>query len=100
MMNASYAKLPNGLWGIRVHGVAAVGEKIRIEKKDGSAREAVVYSVLWCGNAKDGRIASLVTVEPVAKRTVATIPQRSGMPCGYPGCNPPAFCDECEGEGK
>ena len=98
-MNASYAKLPSGLWGIRVHGVAAVGEKILIQKKDGSSREAVVYSVIWCGNARDGKIASLVTVEPVGK-TVSVRPAKTVWPCGYPGCAAPAYCDDCEGEGK
>jgi len=38
---------------------------------------------------------------PAASSRVAQTPQgrRGAKPCGYPGCNPPAYCDECEGEG-
>ena len=38
---------------------------------------------------------------PAATSRVSQTPQgrRGARPCGYPGCNPPAYCDECEGEG-
>lgn len=38
---------------------------------------------------------------PAASSRVTQTPQgrRNARPCGYPGCNPPAYCDECEGEG-
>jgi hypothetical protein len=38
---------------------------------------------------------------PAVTSRVSQTPQgrRGARPCGYPGCNPPAYCDECEGEG-
>jgi len=103
---ATYTKMRNGAWGVRVAGVATVGQSIVISKRDGSSKAETVGVVLWTGIAQDGRQASLVTIAPTARSSAPyrnTVHYggrnggytRRGQPCGYPGCTGKNFCDDC-----
>ena len=59
---ATYTKLKNGAWGVRVPGLAQVGQVVSVVKRSGEAKTEVVKAVLWHGTARDGREASLVSI--------------------------------------
>lgn len=47
---ATYSKLRDGSWGIRVIGSAIPGDRIYVTKKSGEGRYETVAAVLWCGD--------------------------------------------------
>jgi hypothetical protein len=49
-MAASYAKLRDGTWGIRVDGTAAAGQSVTVSKRDGTTHTEVITRVVWAGN--------------------------------------------------
>ena len=49
-MMASYTKLKDGSWGIRVDGTVAPGSVVTVTKKDGTRNTEKVAKVLWTGN--------------------------------------------------
>lgn len=59
---ATFTRLQDGSWGVRVPGTATVGQAITVAKRDGSTKAATVAKVLWTGVAKDGQRASLVAI--------------------------------------
>ena len=87
----TYAKLNTGAWGIRATTKVAEGDRVTVTKKDGSTKSETIDRVLWT----DGSSVWLCAIS-AAKSS----PARKCVPCGYPGCNPPAYCDECDGEGR
>lgn len=100
---ASYSKLQSGSWGIRVAGAPPnVGDRITVDKKDGTSKVETVERVLWSGAGYDGQPASLcaivATPRPEGVRSTQPRPRRNWSPCGYPGCSP-QYCDECDGDG-
>lgn len=106
---ASYTKLRDGSWGVRVEGKATVGMSVDVTKRDGSVKRETVSAVKWTGQDRDtGRDVSICAVVPSARPSPPASPRpaqyakpaarRNWRPCGYPGCNP-AYCDECDGQG-
>ncbi len=100
-MNATFKKLKDGNWGLRVTGgVPAEGQAVVVSKSDGSRPTKIVAKVLWKGD--DG--TCLCSIAPDAPKPAqgSAAPARKGRsnwrPCGYPGCNP-SYCDECDGRG-
>jgi hypothetical protein len=58
-MEASFAKLRDGSWGVRVKGgIPRPGEVVRVSKRDGSGDQAKIDKVLWQGD--DVAICSIV----------------------------------------
>lgn len=57
-MDATYSKLRNGDWGVRVQGTATVGQTVTVRKKSGETKAERIASVVWVGNG-----ISLCTVE-------------------------------------
>ena len=88
----SYSKLRTGNWGIRSTTKVLEGQIVTVTKKSGEVKCETVQKIVWT----DGATAWLCAIGA----PVATSRRRSsGVPCGYPGCNPPAYCDDCDGEG-
>ncbi len=77
---ATYTKLKDGAWGVRVAGLAVVGQVVLVSKRDGSSETETVAAVLWTGIARDGMEASLVTIAASAARA------RSGGRGKWNGC--------------
>lgn len=48
--SASYNKLRDGSWGIKVQGSAKPGDRITVTKRDGSSKVETVDKVVWSGN--------------------------------------------------
>jgi len=46
---ASYTKLKDGTWGIRVQGAARAGATVNVSRRDGSSKTKVVGRVIWAG---------------------------------------------------
>jgi len=76
---ATYTKLKNGSWGIKVQGTASAGQSVTVTKRDGSSKAELVDRVLWAG---DG----------VAICSIAQHAHSSGSRRGYSGRYE---CDEC-----
>lgn len=71
MAQAIFTRLKDGSWGVRVNTDVKPesGDRILINKKDGSVVNAVIADVQWFGQARDGRLAALVSiVKTPAKR--------------------------------
>ena len=85
-MTATYTKLKDDSWGIRVQGgTPKAGQSITVEKKSGEKKIEIVQKVLWTGNG--------VTLCSVAKSaSAATSNGKAHRPgvcvnCGD-SCNP------------
>jgi len=84
-MNATFTKLRDGNWGLRVTGgTPAPGQTINVSKKDGAVVRKTIGKVLW-----KGPDACLCTVEDDRPSNPGTSGRRSG---GSSGC-----CRECRG---
>ena len=62
MTSASYTKLKDGSWGVRVPGKATDGQQITVRKKDGSTKPETIKTVLWTGKDRDGAEVSLCSL--------------------------------------
>lgn len=71
-MQATYTKLRNGDWGIRIQGAARVGDEVTVTKKSGETRIETVRSVVWSGEG--------VTLATIAQRESS---RRSGYSNRY-----------------
>ena len=50
-MAATYTKLRDGSWGVRVTGAAVkAGDRVTVTKKSGESKVEVIDRVLWTGN--------------------------------------------------
>lgn len=49
-MTATYTKLNNGDWGIRVQGNAKKGDRVTVIKKSGESKTETVGNIVWSGN--------------------------------------------------
>lgn len=47
---ATYTKLRDGSWGLRVEGSAREGQRITVTKKSGETKTETITKVLWNGN--------------------------------------------------
>lgn len=106
-MSATFTKLKNGSWGIRVNGTAKVGQTVTVTKKSGGSSEVTISKVIWTGNGVS--ICSIEASEPVSAArhgSYATIGQRTqarmdrtkwtGCSCGSIDGNPrPSDCWTC-----
>lgn len=97
---ASYAKLRDGSWGIRVQGAAAPGETITVTKRSGETKQETVARVLWSGNG-----VSLCSIERDGGSRRGGYPYRGmgGNYCYYPCpvsgrkcCPQNGPCHDCE----
>jgi hypothetical protein len=91
-MKATYTKLKNGTWGLRVEsaGPVGVGECITVAKKDGSTREEVVHAVVWSGRDRNSAdsittICALAPQDYTARNARKYLPRN--LPC--PNCKEP-----------
>lgn len=48
--DATFTKLRDGTWGLRVPGIAREGQSIRVKKKGGEVKTETVGRVLWKGD--------------------------------------------------
>lgn len=62
--HATFAKLKDGTWGIRVAGNVEPGAKIQVTRRDGSISEAEVVRVVWSGD--DVSLCEIKRNEPKA----------------------------------
>lgn len=49
-MNATFAKLRDGSWGLRVKGQVSSGQSVTVTKKSGGSEVKTVGRVLWSGD--------------------------------------------------
>lgn len=68
-MTATYTKLRDGSWGIRVAGSARAGATITVHKKSGETRSETVARVLWTG--KDSRSGETVSLCAIGRESAA-----------------------------
>lgn len=74
-MNATYTKLSNGTWGIRVSGIAVeAGTKITVCKQSGETKSEQVERVLWTG--PDRKTGETVRLCSIAARSSSSEPSR------------------------
>lgn len=59
-MKATYKRLRDGDWGVRVEGAASPGQTVLVEKSDGTAERRTVSRVLWSG--KDYKSKAQVSI--------------------------------------
>lgn len=90
-MPATYTKLKNGDWGIRVTGAKPrEGAVVTVTKKDGSTKVETVRRVLWSG---DGihlcavGSGSAQTTRPTARGTNGDVYTRRNGTSGVRGCS-------------
>lgn len=82
---ATYTKLNNGDWGIKVTGDIATGASVTVTKRDGSTKTEIVGKVVWTGKDKYSNAqVSICTVQQV---------QRVSCRPAYRGGR--RECDEC-----
>ena len=67
-LRATQTKLGNGTTGYRVDGICRVGDGVSLMSATGGGSGDVVTAVLWSGVARDGQVASLVTLRYGAPR--------------------------------
>ena len=95
---ATWSRLRDGGWGLRVTGPVGSGSRVTARRADGTTSVEVVGRVIWRG---DG--VTLATVQAPARPSggggYARSRSRRWAPCGYPGCSP-SYCDECDGGGR
>lgn len=49
-MAATYTKLRDGSWGVRIDGPAVAGQTVTVTKKSGESKAETVAAVVWSGN--------------------------------------------------
>lgn len=50
MSKATFTKLKNGDWGVKIEGPVIPGGEVTVTKKDGNTTEVTVGEVVWSGN--------------------------------------------------
>ena len=95
---ATYAKLSNGSWGVRIVGKVPLGGAIRVAKKDGTTKVEYVTKLVW---TKDD--ISLCEIAPSASPVRSASKCRCGQMCPRCGSEPlnaKLHCWECGFTGK
>jgi hypothetical protein len=59
---ATFTKLRDGSWGLRVPGKASAGQSVQVLTKSGQKSTKVVGKVLWSGADPGGSMISLCTI--------------------------------------
>lgn len=97
LYEASFAKLRNGSWGVRIVARGAVephaGDLVQVKRKDGSTTSATVRRVLWSGVDRGGAKVWLVAIDE-SKRSNGGGRSYSGGFCGCCG----HYADDCADE--
>lgn len=87
IQGASYTKLPDGTWGIRVTGTRPeVGDRVTVTKSSGQTKEETVKAIV----DDSGDCTFTCTVEPKqrAKRKAPRVPNTPRVRrCRAPGCS-------------
>lgn len=95
-MTASYTKLKNESWGVRVQGAAVKpGQTISVKKQSGEVKSETIEKIVWTGNG-----VSLCSIKRATAGSTAKPAQRGVcISCGEP-CNPNyRKCRDCGMEG-
>jgi hypothetical protein len=89
MNDATYAKLNDGNWGLRIASdTVTQGDRVRAVRKDGTATTKIVGTIVFQKNG--------VTLAQIGGEESQPRPSyRRRRPCGYPGCTGYGHCDEC-----
>lgn len=86
-MSATYSKLRDGSWGLRITGRVTPGEQVTVTKRSGETRTETVRHIIW--QAPDGT----VTLAAIQKGGAA--PRRNN-PAELDRAENRAYtCDEC-----
>lgn len=95
MQNASYTKLRDGSWGIRVISIAApvAGDQIVVTTKAGSHKMEVIGKILWSGPDKSivGQIVTVCAVEQRARPIASVYSHSASRVCKDCGAAPTQF---------
>lgn len=88
-MSATYTKLRDGSWGIKVQGSAKAGQAITVTKRDGGTKTETVEKVVWSGEG--------VAICSVVETRRASSSSSGGRRNAHSnGSRPPAGMIECE----
>ena len=106
-MAATFTKLRDGSWGLRIEGSAKAGQTVTVTKKSGETSREVVGKIIWSGNgitlAKVGE--KFPTIGSGGKHyDNRTERDSDGAYCGYPCpvtgrkcCPANGPCNDCQG---
>ena len=108
-MAATFTKLKNGDWGIKVDGKAKEGTVVTVTKKDGTSSQETVAKVIWSGSGvsicaivQKPRLAASKEVGTTRERAARgrSARQYTGCSCGsYEGGDGKGFdnaCNRCQ----
>lgn len=86
---ATYTKLRNGDWGLRIPGGATAGQTVVVRKRDGRTHEERVGRIVWTGTDRNG--SGTVAIATIGGRFQPQ-PQRSAppQPAAKPASKPKA----------
>jgi len=101
---ATFAKLKNGAWGVRVSGTPTVGASVTVTKKSGATSTARIGRILWTGaDRSTGETVSLCEIASTASTPCVddrvscfTPPWRRGRESGYDCDHFVTRCSECD----
>ena len=83
---ATYTKLNNGDWGIRVSGDITTGASVTVTKRDGSTKTEIVGKVVWTGKDKYSNAdVSICTVQQVQRVSCRPAYRGGRRECGECG---------------
>ena len=97
---ATFTKLRNGSWGIRIDGKPEPGAQITVKKKSGETEAKVIDRVIWTGpDRKTGQPVSICSVKEATKASVWSSDQDycyHACPVTERQCNPKnGPCHDC-----
>ena len=89
---ATYMKLKNGDWGIRVEGPVQIGQQVTVTTKAGMTKTETVAAVLWSSGG-----VSLCSIQAKPQASGPRY-QRGPRTCKTCGCriNYGVYCGKCE----
>jgi hypothetical protein len=88
---ATFTKLKDGSWGLRVAGEVAAGDEVTVSKRDGSSETKSVGRVLWTGSG-----VALCTIADSGARRSGTMRYR-GQSRGGAAAPVPGYSQWCTG---
>lgn len=104
MLNATYTKLRDGEWGVRVSGKPNLGDVVQVRKQSGETKQERVTRVVWSDSTisicaiERSQAPSAAAPRRALSPTRRALRSAYGRPrggCGYPGCDGVKFCEEC-----
>ena len=82
-MNATYTKLKDGNWGLRIQGITDNLNAVTVTKKSGEIKTEYVGRILWRGNGI--MLATIAKAKRQTRREIAELESRRG----------PGYCHKC-----